>query len=61
MPVIVPAEQHDVWLDPAFCNLEEICTIFKPCDARTMKKTAVNDRVNSPENDDAECAREAWA
>jgi putative SOS response-associated peptidase YedK len=61
MPVILSPEQYDLWLDPGFSNTQELCAMLKPCDAGIMKKTAVSDRVNSPANDDADCARAVTA
>lgn len=57
MPVILPPEQYDLWLDPAFTNREELCAMLKPYDAAQMKKVPVSTRVNSPAYDDEECAK----
>jgi putative SOS response-associated peptidase YedK len=57
MPVILAAEQYDLWLDPGFSNLQELSSMLKPYEARQMKKVPVSARVNSPENDDEECAK----
>jgi putative SOS response-associated peptidase YedK len=56
MPVIVPPEQYDLWLDPGFRNAEEIKSMLKPYDDAQMQKVPVSTRVNSPDNDDAECS-----
>jgi putative SOS response-associated peptidase YedK len=58
MPVILPAEQYELWLDPGFSNADELSAMLRPFDSKQMKKTPVSDRVNSPENDDEECTKE---
>lgn len=61
MPVILPPEQYDLWLDPGFSNLQELSSMLKPYDAKQMKKVPVSSRVNSPANDDEECAKAVGA
>jgi hypothetical protein len=39
-------------------DAKEVVECLKPFDARLMKKYPVSPRVNRPENDDEECARE---
>ena len=58
MPVILAPEHYDLWLDPKFNDVEELQAMLKPFDARLMDKVPVSDRVNSPANDDPECAAE---
>ena len=56
MPVILPAEHYDLWLDPGFTNMQGVTEMLKPYDAGLMKKYPVSDRVNAVANDDAQCA-----
>jgi putative SOS response-associated peptidase YedK len=56
MPVILPKEQYELWLDPGFSNVEELRSMLHPYDAKQMNKVTVSTRVNSPANDDEECA-----
>jgi len=58
MPVILSAEDYDLWLDPGVMDSARVADCLKPFDARLMKKYLVSARVNRPENDDQECARE---
>jgi putative SOS response-associated peptidase YedK len=58
MPAILSAEAYDLWLDPGVTDATRDIDCLKPFDARLMKKYPVSTRVNRPENDDPECARE---
>jgi putative SOS response-associated peptidase YedK len=59
MPVIVPREHYDVWLDPKFRDVKALEEILQPFPAAEMEKLAISDRVNSVKNDDPECASPA--
>jgi putative SOS response-associated peptidase YedK len=59
MPVIVPREHYDLWLDPGFRDVKALEEILKPFPASEMEKLAVSSRVNSVKNDDPECASPA--
>ncbi|PSH05591.1 MAG: hypothetical protein CXZ00_00110 [Acidobacteria bacterium] len=56
MPVILPYDAYDQWLDPGFENPEEICDLLKPFDPALMKRYEVSSRVNLVKNDDPACA-----
>jgi putative SOS response-associated peptidase YedK len=56
MPVILGADNYDLWLDPGMMNVEAVSEMLKPCDARTMRSYPVSTRVNHVANDDAECS-----
>jgi len=58
MPAILSPDDYERWLDPGIKDVGEVVEYLKPLDARLMKKYPVSTRVNRPENDDAECARE---
>jgi putative SOS response-associated peptidase YedK len=58
MPAIVSADDYDLWLDPGVSDVTPIADLLTPFDASLMKKYPVGPRINRPENDDAECARE---
>jgi putative SOS response-associated peptidase YedK len=51
MPVILAAEDHDRWLDPAQGDGK---ALLRPCPAEWLEAVAVSSRVNSPANDDPE-------
>jgi putative SOS response-associated peptidase YedK len=56
MPVILPDDAYDLWLDPGFQKADEICAFLKPFDSALMKRYEVSSRVNLVKNDDATCA-----
>jgi putative SOS response-associated peptidase YedK len=56
MPVILAPEDHARWLDPA---TRDARSLLVPCPATWLECFAVNPRVNSPKNNDAECIQPA--
>jgi putative SOS response-associated peptidase YedK len=56
MPVIVPQEKYEVWLDPDITDFETIRDILKPYDPAQMHRYPVSTRLNNSKNDDAEPA-----
>lgn len=58
MPVILPREVYDLWLDPGFTELSELQPLLKPYPAESMRRYPVSQRVNQVKNDDVECAAE---
>jgi putative SOS response-associated peptidase YedK len=58
MPVILAPDDYDLWLDPGITDPQRVVDCLRPFDAKPMKKYPVSARVNRPENDDEECARE---
>jgi putative SOS response-associated peptidase YedK len=56
MPVIVQPDKYDLWLDPEVEDFEAIRAILQPYDASQMRHYPVSPRVNSVQNEDAECA-----
>jgi len=58
MPVMLRPEDYDLWLDPGITDFKRVVDCLKPFDASLMKQYPVSTRVNRPENDDQECARE---
>jgi putative SOS response-associated peptidase YedK len=55
MPVILPPESCELWLDPGFSDMASLTELLKPFEAKLMKKYPVSSRVNSVANDDAQC------
>lgn len=55
MPVILPPDQYDLWLDPGFRNVASLCDLLRPYNAGLMKKYPVSTRVNDATNDDSPC------
>jgi len=55
MPVILPREAYDAWLDPVKKSPDELSRWLKPYPASEMTAYAVSTLVNSPKNDVPEC------
>jgi putative SOS response-associated peptidase YedK len=56
MPVIVPPDKYDLWLDPDVNDFEAIRDILKPYDAKLMRRYPVSMELNNSKIDDAESA-----
>jgi putative SOS response-associated peptidase YedK len=56
MPVILPGDAYDLWLDPAFHKADAVCELLTPFDAGRMCRYQVSNRVNLVKNDDPACA-----
>jgi len=56
MPVIVPPDKYDVWLDPDVNDFNVIRDILRPYDANVMRRYPVSRKLNSSKIDDAEAA-----
>ncbi len=57
MPVIVPPELWDTWLDPHVRDAAMLGEILRPCSAELMQAHPVSTNVNTPNNDDPECIK----
>jgi len=57
MPVILDPSGYDIWLDPGMRNVDAVCELLKPYDARKMRSYPVSSRINHVANDDEECSR----
>lgn len=55
MPVIVPIDRQDLWLDPAVQEVERLTPLLAPFASDAMKATPVSTRVNNPRNESPEC------
>ena len=58
MPVILPLEQYDFWLDPGFKSTDDLKELLRPYEASLMRRYPVSTRVNLVKNDYPECAME---
>jgi putative SOS response-associated peptidase YedK len=58
MPVILPADTYDVWLDPA-SETDELTALLSPYPEDEMEAYPVSRFVNSPANNDPRCAEPA--
>lgn len=57
MPVILPPDAYDLWLDPGLNDVQAVSGLLNPYDANAMRSYPVSMRVNRVENDDQECAQ----
>lgn len=55
MPVILPQEHYEAWLDPDFYDPSALQALLQPYDAEVMQSYAVSKAVNSPKNDSSAC------
>ncbi|UCD27440.1 MAG: SOS response-associated peptidase [Planctomycetota bacterium] len=55
MPVILPEQTRDRWLDPDLTDQAELLGMLKPFDARRMEVRPVSDYVNSTRHDGPRC------
>ena len=55
MPVILPPDAYEVWLDPAVQHPGRLQSLLRPYPAEGMVAYPVSMRVNSPRHDDAGC------
>ena len=59
MPVIVPKEKRDLWLDPVMKDQESLLDLLKPYPALDLEAYPVSRRVNSPANNFPDCIKPA--
>ncbi len=55
MPVILPAEDYGMWLDPDLQEVELLLDLLRPYPDDEMEAYPVSRFVNSPSNDDERC------
>jgi putative SOS response-associated peptidase YedK len=55
MPVILPPENYEVWLDPDMREAEPLLDLLRPYPDEEMEAYPVSRFVNSPSNDDERC------
>lgn len=55
MPVILPAETHDLWLDPSYEDIQQLKSLLLPFPGEEMEKYPVSTLVNSASNESAQC------
>jgi Uncharacterized conserved protein len=59
MPVIVPKENENLWLDPGTGDQDLLLEMLKPYPADAMEAYPVSKRVNTPSNNSPECIKPA--
>lgn len=55
MPVILPEDVWEQWLDPSINNSQQVLPLLKPYSSAAMKANAVSTIVNSPARESSEC------
>ena len=55
MPVVLPFEICNRWLDPALTDSTELLSVLRPYDSERMDVFPVSGYVNSPGHDDPRC------
>ncbi|MFC1835864.1 SOS response-associated peptidase [Thermodesulfobacteriota bacterium] len=55
MPVILPPEAYETWLDPSMQTADRLKPLLRPYASDEMEAYEVSTRVNRPANDDPEC------
>lgn len=61
MPVILPMDALDAWLDPKIDDVEIVSAMLRPASPRSMSALLVSNHVNNPRNDDPRCIHPATA
>ena len=61
MPVILPPDAYDAWLDPDTTDVGPLQHLLRPYPADDMTDTLVSTRVNSPRADDPRCIESTTA
>jgi putative SOS response-associated peptidase YedK len=55
MPVILPPDQYELWLDPTMREVKVLESLLQPYPEEAMKAYPVSQLVNIPANDDPQC------
>ena len=55
MPIVVPVQGWDAWLDPTNIDPHAALASLQPIDARALRAIAVSTHVNNARNDDSRC------
>jgi putative SOS response-associated peptidase YedK len=57
MPVILPREHYQAWLDPHFQSVDQLEALLRPFPAERMNAVAVGDYVNDARHEGEQCLR----
>ena len=55
MPVILPPEVYDLWLDPAMTDTAKLQPLFSPDVEESLEMVPVSTAVNSPRHEGEDC------
>src|SRR6185437_11609314 len=56
MPVIIPPDKYDLWLDPDVEDFEAVKEVLRPYDANSMRQYPVSPKLNDVNNENIELA-----
>lgn len=57
MPVILPRDDYERWLDLRMQDVDKAVRLLKPFESKLMRRYPVSTRINQVGNDDEECSR----
>ena len=57
MPVLLPPEAVDAWLDPGLTDTAQLLSLLVPAMDGSLEGHPVSRAVNSPANDSPECVK----
>lgn len=57
MPVIIPIDEYDLWLDPRCQDTEKLAKLLRPYSSKDMLAYRVSSLVNNPKNDVPQCIK----
>jgi putative SOS response-associated peptidase YedK len=55
IPVILPPDDFDLWLDPEVHDEKNLAALLRPLDSKIMTAYPISTQVNNPKNDVAAC------
>jgi putative SOS response-associated peptidase YedK len=57
MPVILPPDAYEVWLDPELDDRPRLLSLLRPYESQALIADPVSTHVNNPKHDDPECVQ----
>jgi putative SOS response-associated peptidase YedK len=57
MPVILPSDRYDLWLDPTIERSQLLQSLLQPLNGDRLQAHPVSTKVNNPRNDSPDCLR----
>jgi putative SOS response-associated peptidase YedK len=60
MPVIIPPDQYDLWLDPRCQDMKTLAKLFRAYPSKDMVAYRVSTLVNDPKHDVPLCVKAIW-
>ncbi len=57
MPVILPSQYYDLWLDPEFKDYDRLADLLQPYPGKDLMAEPVSTKVNKPVYDEPDCIK----